>query len=144
MQDNDPDCQSNIQPDGVIGQNIFNIPQDEVQLICNVTYHGNIPPEMMWKKVGDNISIKDNVTSIATSNNRFIQTLKLKGDISLHKSSYVCQTKRSTQDQLYKCTSELIKVLCKYRILSSLESVKIMSDELFDLIECLILLYQVR
>jgi len=108
--DNDPDCQSNIQPDGVIGQNIFNIPPDEVQLTCTVTYHGNIPLQIEWKKVGDNSSIEDIVTSTVRSTNRIIYTLKLKGDISLDNSSYVCQTTRSTQNQ-YKCTSEIIKVL---------------------------------
>jgi len=51
---------------------------------------------MEWKKVADNTSLTDNVTYNVTSNNRVVYTLKLKGDISLDKSSYICQTKRST------------------------------------------------
>lgn len=114
LQDKGPDCHSNIQPDGIMGQNIFNIPPDEVRLTCNVTYYGIIPPQMEWKNVGDNSFSKNIYTSVATSTNRVTYTLKLKGDISLDNSSYVCQTTRSTQNQ-YKCTSETIKVLCKYR-----------------------------
>lgn|SRR6218665_1146870 len=117
LQDKDPDCQSNMQPDGVIGQNIFGIPHDEVQLVCIITYHGNTPPRMEWKKVGDKNSTQDSVTSDISSNNRIIYTLNLKVDISLDKSSYVCQTTRSTQHH-YKCTSEIIKVLCKLRMAS--------------------------
>lgn|SRR6218665_52246 len=111
LQDNDPVCQSNTQPDGVIGQNIFNIPLDEIQLTCIVTYHGNIPPQMEWKKVGDNVPIKDYVTSNVTSSDRLTHTLKLKGDFSLDKSSYICHTTRSTYNQ-HNCSSEIIKVLC--------------------------------
>ena len=112
LQDADPDCESNMQPDGVIGQNAFNIPQDELQLTCAVTYYGSIPPQMEWKMVGDNSAIEHNAVSDLRPNNRLVYTLKLKGDISLHNSSYVCQINSSTRNQ-YQCTSEAITVLCK-------------------------------
>ena len=114
LQDKDPECRSNIHEDGLMGQNIFNIPPDEVHLTCNVTYYGNVPPQMEWRKVGDDRIIENSSTSTSTyiSTNRITYTLKLKGDISLENSSYVCQTTMSAQHQ-YKCTSEKLKVLCK-------------------------------
>jgi len=66
---------------------------------------------MEWIKVGDGGPIKENVTSELKPNNRLIYSLKLKGDISLHESSYICQTSTSAQNQ-YNCTSETIRVLC--------------------------------
>ena len=101
-----------MKSDGVIGQNDFNIPSDEVQLTCSVTYHGNKPPHMKWRKVGDNDYIDYCLTSNITSRGRFTLTMKCKGDITLDNSAYVCETTKSTQNQ-YKCTSETIKVLCK-------------------------------
>lgn len=112
LKDNDPDCQSNIKPDGVIGQNKFNITPDEVQLTCTVTYHGNIPPALEWKKIGDCNATDDSAASPVIYDNRLIYNLNLKGHSSLDNSSYVCQTKKSTQNQ-YKCISKKIKVLCE-------------------------------
>src|SRR5688572_30817759 len=101
FQEDDPICQSNIELDEVIGQNTCNIEPDEVELECSVTYHGNIPPQMEWKKVGENSSTQLEV-SVVTSRNHFVSTLKLKGDIALNNSSYVCETKRTTQEPI-KC-----------------------------------------
>ena len=119
LQGNDPECNSNIQPDGVIGQNIFNIPPDEVQLSCSVIYYGKMLPQLEWRKVGDDSSVLNGLTSVVTSINLITSILTLKGDISLDKSSYVCQTTMSTQNQ-YNCTSEIVKVLCKYIVNQSI------------------------
>src|SRR6218665_725039 len=106
LQENDPECQSNVRPDGVIGQNIFNIPQDDIQLTCNATFYGSEPPQIEWTKVQDGMSIQTSLASTVMPQNRKISSLKMKGDISLDKSSYVCQTARSIMNQ-YNCTSDI-------------------------------------
>lgn len=100
-----------MKSDGVIGQNKCNIKRDEVKLSCSVSYHGNRPPAMVWKKVGDDKAITEGTN--VTSSKPYIYTLKLEGDISLDNSAYVCQITETNQSS-YKCYSEVIKVLCKY------------------------------
>src|SRR6218665_2309852 len=106
-----PVCRSNKELDEVVGQNTCGIEPDIVELECSVKYRGNIPPQMEWSKIGQNISTPFPV-SVVTSNNRFVSTLKLIGDIALSNSSYVCGTKR-TSVATYNCTSEVIKIFCK-------------------------------
>lgn len=82
-----------------------------MELECSVEYHGNIPPQLEWKKVGDNSSTPLE-GSVVTSKNHFVSTVKLKGDITLNNSSYVCATHRTTQEP-HKCLSEVINILCR-------------------------------
>ena len=111
LEANDPICRSNIELDEVIGQNGCNIEPDQVELECSVTYHGHISPQMEWKKVGENSSLSSGV-SVVTFGNLYVSTLTLKGDISLNNSSYVCATKRTTEEPL-KWTSQVMRIVCK-------------------------------
>src|SRR6218665_3635501 len=108
----DPICRSNKELGEVIGQNGCNIEPDDVELECIVAYRGNIPPQMEWRKVGENSS-EPLVASKVTSGNHFVSALKLKGDIALNNSSFVCETRRTTQEP-NKCTSQVMKIVCKY------------------------------
>ena len=111
FKDADPICRSNKALDEVIGQNSCNIEPDIVELECSVEYHGNTPPQLEWKKIGDNSSTPLRV-SVVTSRNHFVSTLKVNGDIALNNSSYVCEARRTTHAP-YKCLSEVINILCR-------------------------------
>jgi len=111
--DDEPECKSNISPDGVIGHNTCGIQPDELLLSCSISFHGNIPPDLKWIKLGESDSISGNVTK-GQAANRFTYNLTIKADLLEDKSSYVCQTTKS-RTSTHSCTSETVKLLCEYK-----------------------------
>ncbi len=84
--DDEPECNSNINPDGVIGPNACGIQPDELHLSCGVSYHGNIPPHLKWITLGENNSISDNLTT-DRFDNRVMHNLTIKADLIKDKYS---------------------------------------------------------
>lgn len=116
LTDNDPICESNMNTEGVIGQNKCNMQPDKVKLSCSGSYHGTMHPQVEWKKVGDDRAIADglsNATSYGSYN--YTKSLELTGDLSLDNSSYICQITGTTSEP-YQCTIDILKVLCKWTI----------------------------
>src|SRR6218665_363286 len=114
VEDDDPICQSNVGLHDVIGQNACNLKRDEVNISCSVTYHGNIPPRIEWKRIEDDINITGAISSVVFANT-YTSTLILENGIPLHNSAYVCQINGKTVNQ-YKCISEAIRLSCEYNI----------------------------
>lgn len=113
----EPVCQSNIQPDGVIGSNDCGIPPDRLQLSCSITYRGNIPVQLEWRSKLENDNSSPTVECRYTPG-RSICNLTVTGDRTGNNSAYFCQTK-NTGMNAYNCPSDVIKILCKYKTRSN-------------------------
>ena len=108
LSDGNPRCESNVNPDGVIGQNDCGIEPDEIQLTCKVTSsHGNIPPTLEWKKSGDESS-----SSLVVCERSTYCNLTVKADLTFNSKSFVCQTTKARRQQ-YGCSIGPIKVKCQ-------------------------------
>ena len=107
-------CKSNIRTDGFIGPNTCGITPDVVELSCSIKFYGKIPPQVTWKKTGENLAPHGNMTSI-TSENNLTNVLKLAADLSLDNSSYSCQIAQFNGQQS----------LCEYGVISVIGKSKI-------------------
>jgi len=106
--DENPVCQSNIKPQGLVVPNICGIEPDALHLTCAVQYHGNQPPLLQWREVQSGKAIVEGVTHNASSD-RAIYYLTMEVNSRTHGSSYQCVTTRSTTSQ-YGCTSDVVSV----------------------------------
>src|SRR6218665_958342 len=110
--DGEPECSSYKNLDSVMGPNACGIQPDELHLSCSISYHGRIPPDLKWTKLGDNDSIIEMVTK-NESDGRFTYGLTIKANQIKDNSSYECQTTKSRTSKA-SCTSRTVKLLCEY------------------------------
>lgn len=101
--------------DGFIGPNSCGIAPDVVELSCIVKFHGEIQPEMMWNKTGENHTPPGKITRIDSENNYLTYMLKLEADLTLDNSSYSCQIAQSSGNQ-FQCESGVISIISKSKI----------------------------
>jgi hypothetical protein len=75
------------------------IAPDQLQLICSVTYTGNTPPKMEWKKVGS--ELLSNKTECGVRGNRMLCNATVESNRNMAGSVYICQITTAEQ---YKCS----------------------------------------
>src|SRR6218665_47140 len=108
----EPICQSNMQPDGVIGSNDCGIPSDQLEMSCSITYRSNNPVQLEWR---NNLENDKSSLTVECSNttNRSTCNLNVTGDHARNNSVFTCQTK-NTGAKVYSCSSDVIRILCKH------------------------------
>src|SRR6218665_4091862 len=102
-----------MKPDGLIGPNSCGIEPEELHLSCSIAYTGNISPRLEWKAARWNGPVKGNSTE-ETTNGIYRYNVTMKSDLDMDGSSYVCQTTRAMGTKYKVCTSDVVKILCKY------------------------------
>lgn len=120
--DSNPNCSSNIHPDGVIGPNSCGLEPETLELSCKVLFHGNQPPVLIWKISGEDTPVTKGVTN-GTLQRSVAYNLTITANLNIDGSNFVCQTFRSRTNQ-HSCTTDTIKVMCKSRQLLSLFNIK--------------------
>src|SRR6218665_1412951 len=100
-----------MKPDGLLGPNSCNIKPDELQMSCNVSYHGNIPPLIQWREVQSAQHIERGVSCNQTDN-QVTCKFSVNASLDLHGSSYICETATSAATR-YNCSSGVINVMRK-------------------------------
>lgn len=109
-------CSSNMSLDGFIGSNTCNIEQEYMAFSCSVSFHGSIPPQLMWSLLND--SQVFNESQCTRETNRINCTMTMKADPMYNGSVFMCQTTKVSRTK-YNCSTSVIKVQCKYYRLSN-------------------------
>lgn len=109
-----PQCQSNIDPDGVIGNNDCAIEPDDLEFSCNVRYSGNIPPVLVWKKAGNDI-IKPKMVTIDRLPGQVMYTAVFTANLQMNGLSYIFQINQSK----LSWTSDVVNVLYAFNTVSA-------------------------
>lgn len=109
--DSRPVCYSNMKPDGFIGsKTCCNLDQNYMIFNCGVSFNGE-PPRLTWSSSNDSKPLNSS-TSCEDQPNRKKCSITLKPDPSYDGSIFICQI--ASQNGIgYKCSTEVIKVLCK-------------------------------
>jgi len=109
-------CKSHIPSDGVMGYNVFYIKQDLIQFSCNLTYTGNLLPNLEWTWPGSDEQSDERDVSAAKS---FVaSTIKLPPSKEHNKLKFQCKaniegTTQHTIDSGLLWESETIIVKCE-------------------------------
>lgn len=88
-------------------------------LSCSVTYSGNIPPQMQWRKVGNALeSMK--ISNCGIIGNRSVCNATLEANLGMGSSVYICEITTAEQ---YNCSLKVNKTVCKFTILGLLNTI---------------------
>lgn len=110
-----PQCNSNSNPDGMIGDNDCGIEPEDIKIVCTLRYSGNIPPVLEWMDGGSNSTPLKTLT-IERFPDEDATTFKatftsvIRSDHRLSNNSIICKTALSK----LHCASDVEKFRILY------------------------------
>jgi len=112
--------------EGTIGGDIcqLGLHPDYFQMHCVLTFHGNIPPTLVWNQVGGE-SVGQVITGVASTNNlrRITSTIVVQANEGMNGSRFICSTKiiwyKNSSSQEYQTLNPawslpVVNLLCAY------------------------------
>ena len=107
-------CEMPVPPNGFMGENIFDIPEDPVVSACSLTFRGNVVPRFQWTWGKMTSLVAPTIINAST----VTSSLTLRATHDMNGARLTClpilPTVATSTDDSLRWTSESVSVRCKH------------------------------